>query len=67
MFKQFLNHLRKGEFGRLPKSGENFEDAGPQEKRKLKGKKGKNAQGIRCHECSGFGHIRVECPHYQRS
>jgi hypothetical protein len=27
-----------------------------------KGKKDKNTQGIKCHECSGFGHIRAECP-----
>jgi hypothetical protein len=60
-FKRFLNHYQKVESRRLPKSGENFEEDFPQEKRNFKGKKGKNGQGFRCHECSSFGHIRVQC------
>jgi hypothetical protein len=24
-------------------------------------KKDENAQGIRCHECSRFGYVRVDC------
>jgi hypothetical protein len=35
-----------------------------QVKRNLRNKKEKSTQGIKCHECLGFGHIRIDCPNY---
>jgi hypothetical protein len=32
-----------------------------------RGKKDKNTQGIDCHECYGFGHIRAKYSNYKKS
>jgi hypothetical protein len=36
-------------------------------KKKNSGKKEKNTQSIKCHKCSGFGHVRAKCPNYGKS
>jgi hypothetical protein len=35
--------------------------------KKEKPKKDKNAQSIQCNGCSGFGHVRTDCPNFKNS
>ena len=40
-------------------------DKGKPPRKSKSSKKGKNEKPlIQCHECKGFGHIRIECPNY---
>lgn len=40
---------------------DNFKNIGPERKRKDENKPNKG-KGNQCHECEGFGHVKVECP-----
>ncbi|XP_022883408.1 uncharacterized protein LOC111400215 [Olea europaea var. sylvestris] len=33
----------------------------------IAGNPGKKSQGVRCHECQGFGHYRNECPSFKKN
>ena len=40
-------------------------DKGKPPRKSKSSRKGKNEKPlIQCHECKGFGHIRIECPNY---